>query len=56
MASLDPLFSIYDQVAEPAYYHRGLRGADPARAGEGAARPAVRIPSPERACGSFPTR
>ena len=26
MASLDPLFSIYDQVAEPAYYHQGLRG------------------------------
>ena len=26
MASLDPLFPIYDQVAEPAYYHRSLRG------------------------------
>ena len=26
MASLDPLFSIYDQVAEPAYYHQSLRG------------------------------
>jgi oligopeptide/dipeptide ABC transporter ATP-binding protein len=26
MASLNPLFSIYRQVAEPAYYHLGLRG------------------------------
>ena len=26
MASLDPLFSIYVQVAEPAYYHQSLRG------------------------------
>jgi ABC-type dipeptide/oligopeptide/nickel transport system ATPase component len=26
MASLDPLFSIYSQVAEPAYYHQSLRG------------------------------
>jgi oligopeptide/dipeptide ABC transporter ATP-binding protein len=26
MASLNPLFSIYTQVAEPAYYHRALRG------------------------------
>lgn len=26
MASLDPLFSIYDQVAEAAYYHQALRG------------------------------
>ena len=25
MASLDPLFSIYDQVGEPAYHHRKLR-------------------------------
>src|SRR5205085_6128795 len=25
MASLNPLFSIYTQVAEPAYYHRGVR-------------------------------
>ena len=27
MASLNPLFSIYYQVSEPAYYHRGLRGS-----------------------------
>src|SRR5215212_7529610 len=26
MASLNPLFSIYRQVAEPAHYHRALRG------------------------------
>jgi oligopeptide/dipeptide ABC transporter ATP-binding protein len=26
MASLNPLFSIYTQVAEPAYYHRAIRG------------------------------
>jgi oligopeptide/dipeptide ABC transporter ATP-binding protein len=25
MASLNPLFSIYRQVAEPAYYHQGMR-------------------------------
>ena len=26
MASLNPLFSIYWQVAEPAYFHRAFRG------------------------------
>src|SRR5689334_5679200 len=26
MASLNPLFSIYRQVGEPAYYHRAVRG------------------------------
>src|SRR5258707_4679428 len=26
MASPDPLFSIYNQVGEPAYYHRSMRG------------------------------
>jgi len=53
MASLDPLFSIYDQVAEPAYYHQDLRG--------GALRrrvrellTAVRIPSPERRMRDYP--
>src|ERR687891_359605 len=25
MASLNPLFTIFDQVGEPAYFHRGLR-------------------------------
>ena len=46
MASLDPLFSIYSQVAEPAYYHQSLRG----RALRQRVREllgAVRIPSPE---------
>jgi oligopeptide/dipeptide ABC transporter ATP-binding protein len=53
MASLDPLFSIYDQVAEPAYYHRSLRGAQlRARVRELLA--AVRIPSPERRMKEFP--
>src|SRR5690606_23069214 len=26
MASLNPLFTVYDQVREPAYHHRGTRG------------------------------
>ena len=53
MASLDPLFSVYDQVAEPAYYHRGLRGrALRRRVMELLA--AVRIPSPERRMRDFP--
>ena len=26
MASLNPLLTVHDQVAEPAYYHRGQRG------------------------------
>jgi len=53
MASLDPLFSIYDQVAEPAYYHRLLRGRSlRQRVTELLA--AVRIPSPERRMKDFP--
>jgi oligopeptide/dipeptide ABC transporter ATP-binding protein len=53
MASLDPLFSIYDQVAEPAFYHRALRGQKlRARVRELLA--AVRIPSPERRMREFP--
>jgi oligopeptide/dipeptide ABC transporter ATP-binding protein len=53
MASLDPLFSICDQVAEPSYYHQGLRG----RALRGRVRQlleAVRIPSPEQRMRDFP--
>src|SRR5262249_40135701 len=53
MASLDPLFSIGNQVGEPAYYHGLLRG--------GALRrrvtqllAAVRIPSPEKRSREFP--
>jgi oligopeptide/dipeptide ABC transporter ATP-binding protein len=53
MASLDPLFSVYDQVAEPAYYHQALRGrALRRRVTELLA--AVRIPSPERRMRDFP--
>jgi len=53
MASLDPLFSIYDQVAEPAFYHRALRGrALRQRVKELLA--AVRIPSPEMRMKEFP--
>jgi len=53
MASLDPLFSIYDQVAEPAYYHQALRGrALRRRVTE--LLTAVRIPSPERRMRDFP--
>ena len=53
MASLDPLFSICEQVAEPAYYHQALRGrALRRRVTELLA--AVRIPSPERRMRDFP--
>jgi len=53
MASLDPLFSIYDQVAEPAYYHRGLRGGK-LRQRVRELLTAVRIPSPEVRMREFP--
>jgi oligopeptide/dipeptide ABC transporter ATP-binding protein len=53
MASLNPLLTIYDQVAEPAFFHRGQRGGklkshvlDLLRA--------VRIPSPEIRMAEFP--
>ncbi len=53
MASLDPLFSIGDQVAEPAYYHQALRGSKlRQRVKELLA--AVRIPSPEARMKNFP--
>jgi oligopeptide/dipeptide ABC transporter ATP-binding protein len=45
MASLNPLFSIYTQVAEPAYYHQGMRGRSLRRRVQELLR-AVRIPSP----------
>jgi oligopeptide/dipeptide ABC transporter ATP-binding protein len=53
MASLDPLFSIYDQVAEPAYYHQGLRGGR-LRQLVRELLAAVRIPSPEARMKNFP--
>jgi oligopeptide/dipeptide ABC transporter ATP-binding protein len=53
MASLDPLFSIYDQVAEPAYYHQGLRGGK-LRQRVRELLTAVRIPSPDIRMCEFP--
>jgi len=45
MASLDPLFTIFDQVSEPAYFHRHLRRGALRRRVEELLH-AVRIPSP----------
>jgi oligopeptide/dipeptide ABC transporter ATP-binding protein len=53
MASLNPLFSIYRQVAEPAYYHRAVRGRS-LRRRVGELLRAVRIPSPEMRMREFP--
>ena len=56
MASLNPLFTIYTQVAEPAYYHSAIRGRSLRAAGAGIA--AVPCASPRRrcACASIRTR
>ena len=53
MASLDPLFSVYDQVAEPVYYHQSLRGQK-LRQRVKDLLAAVRIPSPERRMRDYP--
>jgi oligopeptide/dipeptide ABC transporter ATP-binding protein len=53
MASLNPLFSIYRQVAEPAYYHRGIRGRTLRQRVQELLR-AVRIPSPELRMRDYP--
>jgi len=53
MASLDPLFSIGNQVAEPAYYHGLLRGR-PLHQRVRELLAAVRIPSPEKRLKEFP--
>ena len=53
MSSLDPLFTIYDQVAEPAYYHRALRGRQLLQRVQELLT-AVRIPSPEARMREFP--
>jgi len=53
MASLDPLFTIYDQVAEPAYYHLALR-ARRLRQRVQELLTSVRIPSPESRMREFP--
>jgi oligopeptide/dipeptide ABC transporter ATP-binding protein len=53
MASLNPLLTIYDQVAEPAYYHRAERGTGLRHHVLELLR-AVRIPSPEVRMGEYP--
>jgi oligopeptide/dipeptide ABC transporter ATP-binding protein len=53
MASLNPRFSIYTQVAEPAYHHRGLRGRR-LRERVRELLQAVRIPSPATRMREYP--
>jgi oligopeptide/dipeptide ABC transporter ATP-binding protein len=53
MASLNPLFSIYRQVAEPAYYHQGIRGRSLRVRVQELLR-AVRIPSPAQRMREYP--
>lgn len=53
MASLNPLFTIEDQVGEPAYHHRGLRGGT-LRERVRSLLDAVRIPTPEVRMREYP--
>jgi len=53
MASLNPLFSIYHQVAEPAYYHRSFRGRRLRERVRDLLR-SVRIPSPDQRMRDYP--
>ena len=53
MASLNPLFSIYWQVAEPAYHHQGMRGRSLRQRVRDLLR-SVRIPSPEVRMREYP--
>jgi oligopeptide/dipeptide ABC transporter ATP-binding protein len=53
MASLNPLFSIYTQVAEPAYYHQSIRGRL-LRQRVRQLLDAVRIPSPTQRMREYP--
>ena len=53
MASLNPLFSIYRQVAEPAYHHQNMRGR-PLRQRVQELLRAVRIPSPAQRMRDYP--
>ena len=53
MASLNPLFTIYRQVAEPAYFHQKLRGRA-LRERVRSLLQAVRIPSPQLRMGEYP--
>jgi oligopeptide/dipeptide ABC transporter ATP-binding protein len=53
MASLNPLFTIFRQVAEPAFFHQQLRGRS-LRARVQQLLTAVRIPSPEWRMRDYP--
>jgi oligopeptide/dipeptide ABC transporter ATP-binding protein len=53
MASLNPLFSIYTQVGEPAYYHQNIRGRSLRRRVQDLLR-SVRIPSPAMRMRDYP--
>src|SRR5215469_16686925 len=53
MASLNPLFSIYLQVAEPAFYHKRVRGRSLIKRVQDLLR-AVRIASPEVRMREYP--
>jgi oligopeptide/dipeptide ABC transporter ATP-binding protein len=53
MASLNPLFTIFRQVAEPAFFHQQLRGRSLRRRVHELLR-AVRIPSPEWRMRDYP--
>ncbi len=53
MASLNPLFTIFRQVAEPAFFHQHLRGRTLRERVKGLLR-AVRIPSPEWRMREYP--
>ncbi len=53
MASLNPLFTVFRQVAEPAFFHQGLRGRSLRERVQHLLR-AVRIPSPEWRMREYP--
>ena len=53
MASLNPLFSVYRQVAEPAYHHQGIRGRSLRQRVQDLLR-SVRIPSPKQRMRDYP--
>jgi oligopeptide/dipeptide ABC transporter ATP-binding protein len=53
MASLNPLFTVYRQVAEPAFFHQSLRGRA-LRERVKSLLAAVRIPSPEIRMREYP--
>jgi len=53
MASLNPLFSIFWRVAEPSYYHQGIRGRSLRERVRELLR-AVRIPSPAQRMRDYP--